>query len=60
MESLPNIEVRMAIMKNNIPKWKIAEKLGIADTSFSRKLRYEMKEEDKKKILDVIEKIANS
>lgn len=60
MESLPNIEVRTAIFKNNIPKWKIAKELGIADTSFSRKLRYELKEEDKKKILDVIEKLSNS
>lgn len=58
MESLPNTEIRTAIFKNNIPKWKLAEALGIADTSLSRKLRYELPAEEKEIILNIISELA--
>lgn len=37
--------------------WRVAEALGMADTSLSRKLRHELPEEEKMKILDVIERL---
>lgn len=52
-----NIEIRNQIFSNNLKKWKIAEMLGITDSSFSRLLRKELNEEQKKKIMNVIEKM---
>lgn len=39
--------------------WQVAKKLGISDTTFSRKLRDELDEEEKSKILAIIDEIAN-
>lgn len=49
-----NIEIRNAIFSNNIKKWKIADKLGITDSTFSRLLRNEISNEKKKEILNII------
>lgn len=49
-----NIEIRNAIFSNNIKKWKIADKLGITDSTFSRMLRNEISNEKKKEILNII------
>lgn len=49
-----NIEIRNAIFSNNIKKWKIANKLGITDSTFSRMLRNEISNEKKKEILNII------
>ena len=49
-----NIEIRNAIFSNNIRKWKIASKLGITDSTFSRMLRNEISNEKKEEILKII------
>ena len=52
---MKNKEVHEAFKKNpNIKKWKVAEMLGIADTTFSKKLRKELPESEKQKILEII------
>lgn len=60
MENVSNLEIRTAIVQSGIPKFIIAKELGIADTSFSRKLRKEMTNEEKKKVLDVINRLSTS
>jgi len=49
-----NIEIRNAIFSNNIKKWKIANKLGVTDSTFSRMLRNEISNEKKEEILKII------
>lgn len=49
-----NIEIRNAIFSNNIKKWKIASKLGVTDSTFSRMLRNEISNEKKEEILKII------
>ena len=49
-----NIEIRNAILKNNIKKWEIANALGVTDSTFSRMLRTEMSEKTKNKIFEFI------
>lgn len=49
-----NIEIRNAIFSNNIKKWKIANKLGVTDSTFSRMLRNEISNDKKKEILNII------
>ena len=38
--------------------WQLAEKLGIHEGTLSRKLRHELPEEEKNKILALIDEIA--
>lgn len=42
-----NKEIKEYIKSRNVPMWRVAERLGIADSSFSRMLRYEISEEKK-------------
>lgn len=52
-----NVEIRNQIFSNNLKKWKVAEMLGITDSSFSRMLRKELSEEQKNKIMNIIERM---
>lgn len=52
-----NDDISIACIKNHIHKYEIAQKLGIADTSLSRKLRVELSKDEKEKILNIIENI---
>lgn len=53
-----NSEIRVKILTTGVKQWQIAEKMGIADTSLSRKLRYELSEKEKIKILAIIDELA--
>ena len=54
-------------MKNNVfeftqPEsdvpWQVAYRLGVVDTTFSRKLRRELPEDQKQKIFKIIDELA--
>lgn len=53
-----NEEVRAYAKQKNVKLWLIAERLGIADSSFSRMLRYEITEEKKAEIKAIIDELA--
>lgn len=53
-----NLEIRTAIKKARLYSYEVAAALGLSETSFSRKLRKELSEDEKEKILAVIEKLA--
>lgn len=55
---MKNVEIRSAYMQASIKQWQLAEALGISETHFSRKLRKELPQEEKEKILAAIEKLA--
>ena len=57
-EKMKNIEIRMALMKAGIKNYQLAELLGITETSLSRKLRNELPEDEKERILAIIMKGA--
>ena len=52
-----NKELRLEIAGAGLLLWQIADKLGIADTTFSRKLREELPEEEKTKIRSIIKEL---
>lgn len=54
---MANREVRVAAMDAGVKMWRVAETLGMADSSLSRKLRHELPDEEKVKILDIIERL---
>lgn len=53
-----NIEIKNYAKSKKVCMWEIADKIGIADSSFSRKLRYELSGEEKELIVSVIDEIA--
>ena len=55
---LKNEGVREAAKLKGVLLWQIADKLGISDNSFSRKLRHELTQEEQEKIKLMIEELA--
>lgn len=54
-----NMEIRIAILKAGLKHQDIAQRLKMAQPSFSRKMRYKISEQGKAKILQVIEELKN-
>lgn len=53
-----NKEIKDYIKSKGIPMWRVAERLGIADSSFSRMLRYEISDDKKKEIMHIADELA--
>lgn len=53
-----NKDIRAAAKEAGVFLWQIAEMYGINDGNFSRKLRRELPPEEKKRILGIIEALA--
>lgn len=52
-------EVKAKIVAAGLHCYQIANVLGITDTSFSRKMRQGLSDEDTKKILSIIEQLKS-
>lgn len=53
-----NEDIKAYARLNKVKLWQIADALGITDTQFSRKLRYELEPDMKRKIMKLIDQIA--
>lgn len=53
-----NKEIRCAIGARGLRQWQVAEALGLSESALSRKLRKELPEDEKQKILSVIEELG--
>ena len=53
-----NQEIRLEAAGRGIKLWEIADKLGITDSYFSRKLRHELPPEEKAKLQEIIAELA--
>ena len=53
-----NRDIRNTAAGSGVRLWQISEALGIADCSFSRKLRKELSEDEKQRIFGIIEDLA--
>lgn len=54
---MKNLDIRTEAISAGVKLWQIAEKLGINDGNFSRKLRKELNAEEKAKIRAIIAEI---
>ena len=54
---MSNEQIRIAIIQADLKYYQVANKLGIAEHNFSRKLRYELSEEEKARVLKAIEQL---
>lgn len=52
-----NSEIRAEAKNANVKLWEIAAMLGINDVTFTKRLRFELPDAEKAKILDIIEQI---
>lgn len=53
-KAMRNKEIRNAMKQKGIAQWKLGELLGVSENTVNRKLRKELLEEEKQKILEVI------
>jgi len=53
-----NQNIRKAAKKADVRLWEVAEEIGIADGMLSRKLRHELPDTEREKLLRIIEEIA--
>ena len=55
---LENKDIRAAIATAGLKMWQVADGLGIADTTFCRKLRHELPIEEKELVYAVIRELS--
>ena len=53
-----NTDIRKYAKTHGVRLWQIADELGISEITMSRKLRYELSEDEKQKILEIINELA--
>ena len=54
---MTNFNIRVEAARNGVKLWQVAEKLGMTDSSLSRKLRRELPDAEQQHILTIIEEI---
>ena len=53
-DKMKNVDIKTEAMNAGVKLWRIAERLGMTDGNFSRKLRQELSSEEKAKIKAII------
>lgn len=54
---MANEDIREKLNTSNIKYWQVADKCGITDGNFSRKLRKELSYSEKEKIFNIINEL---
>lgn len=57
---MKNKELRDYARIKDVRLWRIAEKLSIADSNFSRLLRHELSDEKKEEVIKIIDELAEN
>lgn len=60
VSAMTNIYIREMAKRANVKLWQIANELGLSDTTFSKKLRKELSDEEKRKIIFIIKKLDDT
>ena len=55
---MANSIIRKAASEKKVRLWQIAERLHMSDSMFSRHLRHELSEEEKERVLKIIDELA--
>ena len=50
-------ELRNRIVQSGVKIWQVAEAFGVADSTFSKKLRYDFSDDDTKRVLAIIKQL---
>ncbi len=57
---ITNAAIRQAAKDKGVKLWEIADRFGMNDGNFSRKLRHELPQDQVNKILAIVDEIADS
>ena len=52
-----NIDIRTEAKAHDVKLWEIADRYGLTDGNFSKKLRHELSAADKKRIREIIRQV---
>ena len=55
---MKNNAIRRAAKLHGVKLWEVAEALGMADSAFSRKLRHELSDEERARVMAAITRAA--
>lgn len=55
---MKNIEIRNAALMNNVKLWELAYRMGMTDSTLSKKMRFEFSEAERERALRLIDEIA--
>ena len=55
---MQNVRIRSEAKANGVRLWEVAERVGITDGNFSRRLRRELPAEEQARIVGIIHEIA--
>ena len=55
---MKNQRVRAAAKAHGVLLWEIAERIGITDSNFSRKMRRELPESEQTQLISIVDQIA--
>lgn len=59
MANPANVDIRAAVKAAGLFLWQVAERYGITDSNFSRKLRKELPPQERERVMEIIEQLAN-
>ena len=55
---MANLEIKLNAAGAGVKLWQIAQRLGITDSTLSRKLRFELPNEEKKRLLSIVDDLS--
>ena len=55
---MANLEIRQAMSVSGVFSYEVAEAMSISESTMTRKMRQELTEEEKLKILEIIERLS--
>lgn len=55
---MENMRIRKEAQESGVKLWEVADRYGLTDSNFSRKLRRELPDEEQEKILGIIREIT--
>jgi hypothetical protein len=55
---MANEQIRILAKAKGVPLWRIAHEIGISEPSMTRKLRFEIPQDERKRFIEIIEKLA--
>ena len=58
--STANRELREKMQRNRIALWKVADKLGVAESTLCRHTRYELEETERQEVSRAIDELAKA
>lgn len=55
---MANVEIRIKLATTGVKQYQVAAEIGVAEATLSRKLRYELPDSEKQRILEAIERLT--